>query len=323
MSFAISRLDLDGFDSLPAHTRRCVFWEVDPATLSAGGGPDYGDLGSFESEFDKEVWISGLLLDWGTCAQTAVESSTGSVVGSAFYAPPLRVPRSRLFPTSPVSADAILLTALRTEPGFDDARSVLLDAVVADLIRRGVRAIEAFGIVRGSGPADDASDGSDDGPRTASSPPAAGADDGSARLGDAVDQISDREFGDDPDFGSSTSFWSDEAIAEVTRDLLGSDIPDLCTLCMIDADFLKDSGFDLVASHPRFPRFRLELDSGLGWKSAVENALEKLVVMAAIDLAGRERTTPVPVASAHAHRCRATGFTADGVDSNPNHRSSD
>ncbi len=63
---------------------------------------------------------------------------------------------------------------------------------------------------------------------------------------------------------------------------------------MIDADFLKDSGFDLIASHPRFPRFRLELDEGLGWKHEVEHALEKLVVMAALDLAGRERTA-VPV----------------------------
>jgi hypothetical protein len=38
----------------------------------------------------------------------------------------------------------------------------------------------------------------------------------------------------------------------------------------------------------------LELDEGLGWKHEVEHALEKLVVMAALDLAGRERTA-VPV----------------------------
>jgi hypothetical protein len=42
---------------------------------------------------------------------------------------------------------------------------------------------------------------------------------------------------------------------------------------------------------------RLALDNDLGWKAGVESALEKLVVMAAIDVAGRERTA-VPVGSA-------------------------
>ena len=65
---------------------------------------------------------------------------------------------------------------------------------------------------------------------------------------------------------------------------------------MIDASFLKNSGFDVVSSHQRFPRFRLELDQGLGWKFEVESALEKLVVMAEIDLIGRQRTA-VPVGS--------------------------
>ena len=69
---------------------------------------------------------------------------------------------------------------------------------------------------------------------------------------------------------------------------------DLCTNCMNDASFLKDSGFDVVSSHQRFPRFRLELDEGLGWKVEVESALQKLVVMAEMDLAGRQRTA-VPV----------------------------
>ncbi|SKY14979.1 putative acetyltransferase [Mycobacteroides abscessus subsp. abscessus] len=72
---------------------------------------------------------------------------------------------------------------------------------------------------------------------------------------------------------------------------------------MIDAEVLKDSAFDVVASHVRFPRFRLELDEGLGWKVGVESALEKLVVMAAIDLVGRERLT-VPAGSRSGARNR-------------------
>jgi hypothetical protein len=47
--------------------------------------------------------------------------------------------------------------------------------------------------------------------------------------------------------------------------------------CIIAADFLKDAGFVVVAPHAYFPRLRLELDKGLGWKAEVEAALERLL----------------------------------------------
>ncbi|MGV9671568.1 MULTISPECIES: hypothetical protein [unclassified Gordonia (in: high G+C Gram-positive bacteria)] len=254
MEPVISRLNLESFESLPPHARRCVFWEVDPGTV---GGDDLdtvcvADTSTFESEFDKEAWISSVLLEWGACGQFATDPSTGVVVGTAFYAPPGRIPRSRLFPTSPVSADAVLLSSIHVEPGYEEVASPLLDAVVTDLIRRGVRAVEAFGLVRAGGSADDRDS--------------------------------------DPTGVRDISEWSDEEIVNVAREILDNPQPDLCTRCLIDAAFLKASGFDVVASHARFPRFRLELDEGLGWKSEVEGALEKLVVMAAIDLAGKTRT---------------------------------
>ncbi|MFW0793134.1 hypothetical protein AAFP30_04910 [Gordonia sp. CPCC 205515] len=263
MNLAVTRLDLESFESLPIHVRRCVFWEVEPNSMSRAVDAEiFGDLGAFESEFDKEAWISGLLLEWGTCGQMAIDGNTGNVVGSAVYAPPGRVPRSRMFPTSPVSADAVLVSSIRTEPGFGEAAPILLDGVLTDLVRRGVRAVEAFGIVRTPGEQQT----------------------GVAELG-ALESMSN-EMG----------FWADEAIVEITRSMRDNPQDDLCLECIIDADFLKDSGFDVVASHPRFPRFRLELDEGLGWKHEVEHALEKLVVMAAIDLAGREReAAAVPV----------------------------
>ncbi|GED96192.1 hypothetical protein [Gordonia crocea] len=211
MGIRLLPLDIGGFERLPRHVRECVFWEVDPSA------------GVRISEFDKEAWTSGLLLEWGTCAQLAENgpnvirrgeaASPGGrrVVGTAFYAPPLRVPRAAHFPTSPVSADAVLLTSLRVDAGFDEAKAILLDSVVADLVQRGVRAVEAFGLTGSAG----------------------------------VDE-------------------------------------DICPDCLIDAQFLADSGFELVAPHHRFPRYRLALDEGLGWKSAVEGALEKLVVEAAM-----------------------------------------
>jgi hypothetical protein len=46
---------------------------------------------------------------------------------------------------------------------------------------------------------------------------------------------------------------------------------------MIAADFLLDVGFTVVAPHRYFPRLRLELNQGLGWKAEVEAALERLL----------------------------------------------
>ncbi len=215
----------------------------------------------FESEFDKEAWISSVLLEWGACGQLATDPATGVIVGTAFYAPPGRVPRSRLFPTSPVSADALLLTSIQVEPGYEEVATPLLDAVLVDLMRRGVRAVEAFGLVRGGGP-----DGGGSGTARRNPTP------------DATPGMRD------------ISEWSDEEIVSVAREILDNPQPDLCTRCLLDAAFLKASGFDVIASHSRFPRLRLELDEGLGWKSEVEGALEKLVVMASIDMMGRERT---------------------------------
>ena len=57
--------------------------------------------------------------------------------------------------------------------------------------------------------------------------------------------------------------------------------------CIIDAEFLKDVGFVVVAPHPYFPRLRLELDKGLGWKAEVEAALERLLANAQLQAAGR------------------------------------
>jgi hypothetical protein len=72
----------------------------------------------------------------------------GKPVGSALYAPPRTVPRAQLLPTAPVGADAVLLTSLRLEPAGEEQNlgATLIQAVVADLVRRGVRALEAFGI---------------------------------------------------------------------------------------------------------------------------------------------------------------------------------
>ncbi len=98
-----------------------------------------------DSLFEKEAWLSAVLLQWGPCGQLAY--TDGTPAGYACYAPPSFVPGAGEFPTAPVSADAILLTVLRVLPGYAGAglARLLVESVAGDLSRRGVRALEAFG----------------------------------------------------------------------------------------------------------------------------------------------------------------------------------
>jgi hypothetical protein len=146
VSARITPLRLEAFEQLPKHARRCTFWEVDPATL---GNEDR----LADPEFEKEAWLSMVMLEWGSCGQVAMAAPSDSAeseptcLGYAFYAPPRAVPRAHRFPTAPVSADAVLLTSVHVEPGpaADELPYSLVARVVDELVRRGVRALEAFG----------------------------------------------------------------------------------------------------------------------------------------------------------------------------------
>lgn len=239
VSARIAPLRLEAFEQLPKHARRCVYWEVDPSTLETGAGTaPVRNAPLSDPEFEKEAWLSMVMLEWGACAQVAVRCRDGAdddavplrgdepCLGYAFYAPPTAVPRARHFPTGPVSADAVLLTSLGVEPGdgADALPRSLIAAVVGDLVRRGARALEAFG-------------------HTA-----------------AVAELAD------PDAVSPSL----RAVVEVLGD---------CAVdqCVLSTDMLQDAGFVVVAPHQYFPRLRLELEPGLGWKADVEAALERLL----------------------------------------------
>jgi GNAT superfamily N-acetyltransferase len=134
-------ITLDNLDELPAQCRHCVFWELDPVT-----GGQVEREGRVAAE--KETWVSATLLDWGSCGK--VVRVDGTPAGYVLYAPPARVPRSLTFPTSPVSPDAVLLMTARVCPEFAGVGlgRMMVQGVVKDLLRRGVRAVEAFGDAR-------------------------------------------------------------------------------------------------------------------------------------------------------------------------------
>jgi GNAT superfamily N-acetyltransferase len=129
---------LDNLDHLPKKCRRCVFWELAPHIRDQA--EDFG-----QTDLEKEAWVSSVLLEWGSCGRIVMAGDVPA--GYVLYAPPAAVPRAAAFPTSPVSADAVLLTALKVLPEFEGGGlgRVLVQAVAKDLMRRGVRAIEAFG----------------------------------------------------------------------------------------------------------------------------------------------------------------------------------
>ncbi len=226
MSARITPLRLEAFEQLPKHARQCVFWEVGPDAVGR-----YEHLA--DPEFEKEAWLSMVMLEWGSCGQIATAAGVPApdddtdppCLGYALYAPPHSVPRALRFPTGPVSADAVLLTSMGLEPGnSEDLSRSLVAQVVNDLVRRGVRALEAFG-------------------RTALSAELLDQPHTEPALLSAVESLGDCAFDQ----------------------------------CMIEADFLQKVGFTVVAPHGYFPRLRLELDKGLGWKAEVEEALERLL----------------------------------------------
>lgn len=135
----LAALTRDSLERLPAPCRSCTRWELD--AVSRARVEAQGDA---ESAAAKAAWLSATLLDWGSCGQ--VVRVDGEVVGYALYAPPAFLPGLAAYATAPVAPDAVALAALRVEPehaGRGLAR-MLVQGMAADLVRRGVRAVEAI-----------------------------------------------------------------------------------------------------------------------------------------------------------------------------------
>lgn len=139
-------LTLDNLKDLPKRCRSCVFWELDPVSGEAA-------VKAGTPAPEKEAWISAVLLDWGFCGRVVYVDEVP--VGFVLYAPPAYVPRSTAFPTSPVSSDAVQLMTAFIMQGYQGQGlgRVMVQTVAKDLLRRGFKAIEAFGDARWQAPA--------------------------------------------------------------------------------------------------------------------------------------------------------------------------
>lgn len=153
-------LTLETWPDLPERCRRCVRWELGEQGADALRGDD--------AAFEKEAWLSTLLLRWSAAGRVAYVD--GSPAGFVSVAPSAVVSRGAQLPTSPVSGDAALLLVARVAQrhrGTGVAR-MLVQGVAKDLTRQGYRAIEVFARRSGTedaagGPSDDRQDDRQDG----------------------------------------------------------------------------------------------------------------------------------------------------------------
>jgi GNAT superfamily N-acetyltransferase len=145
MARRLEPLTLANLGELPVPCRDCVFWQLDP--VSERRVHRNGDTG-----LEKEAWLSQLLLDWGTAGIVLYVDEEPA--GFAVYAPGTYLPRIQAFPTAPVSSDAVVLATGRILPRYLGLGlgKILVQAVAKDVLKRGFRAVEAFGDSRWDGP---------------------------------------------------------------------------------------------------------------------------------------------------------------------------
>lgn len=131
------RLTVDHLAAVDAHSRGCLFWQVDPVRR--------GRLSAEEAVDEKRDWLSEVLREWGACGHVLLDGDV--VAGHALYVPPAFAPGTSVLPTAPVSPDAVQLLSVWVDPAHRGGGlgRLLVRAAAKDLVDRGFVALEAFG----------------------------------------------------------------------------------------------------------------------------------------------------------------------------------
>ncbi|WP_185770572.1 hypothetical protein [Corynebacterium anserum] len=209
-----------------------VFWEL---PCDATNTPTISE----DPYFDKQIWIQRVLMQWGICGYTAYVG-TGDEGGrllpaaTVFFAPGSYFPGAMALPTHPVSPDAILISNVFVATPYMGLylEHQLIDTVLTEARRRGVKAIEAFARVE---------------------------------EGERNDVDIERQSPGDGANGAGEYLYQPEAYGgwkereqSYTGDLK-MDI--LSTAPLLSEDILESEGFQVVCEHPLYPRYRYELKS--------------------------------------------------------------
>jgi GNAT superfamily N-acetyltransferase len=138
MARRIVPVSVETLPDLPLPCSACAFWELGPASRFSTAEPP-------EVAVAKRTWVTATTSGWGSCGLIAYSDDVP--VGYLLYAPPAYVPRAAAFPTAPVGSDAVLLMTMRVveEHRGGGLGRVLVQSMAKDLVKRGVRAIEAYG----------------------------------------------------------------------------------------------------------------------------------------------------------------------------------
>ncbi|MBI8999820.1 hypothetical protein M0E87_03135 [Corynebacterium sp. CCM 9185] len=121
--------------------RASVFWELDPATAAEVTATGSANL-------EKEAWIHRVLVEQGGCGYNIGTVEETGAIASVLFCDPEEASGVVQLPTAPVSPDAMLLSSLFIDDRFGGTglEAVLVTAVILELTRRGVRAVEAFAV---------------------------------------------------------------------------------------------------------------------------------------------------------------------------------
>lgn len=140
MARRVVRLTPDHLDALPPEITSRLRWKVDAVTLARTPSEDRAD--------EVQAWVSEVLREWGSCGRVALWDD--EPVGAAVYVPPAFLPGLGEMPTAPPSPDAVVLSDLYVLPEARGAGvgRMLVQGAARDLLRREVRALEAFGELR-------------------------------------------------------------------------------------------------------------------------------------------------------------------------------
>lgn len=131
-------LDASVTEFMPGRCAACAFWESpEPLPLACGAVCDGERLRS---------WMRSIEEQWGSCGRVVVDD--GAPLGFVKYAPASAVPQAQNMPAGPPDPAAVLVCCMHIVP---EARQrglgkVLFQAALRDLVQRGERVVQAYGI---------------------------------------------------------------------------------------------------------------------------------------------------------------------------------
>lgn len=138
MARKIRPLTIERIADLPEPCTSCAMWET--------GGRARVACAPAAARDELAEWVSEVRSSWGDCGRIAYEN--GEPLGFVKYAPGRYFPQARTMPTGAPDDDAVLLACLHVDSDIRDAGlgRVLLQAALRDLVSRGERVVEAYGV---------------------------------------------------------------------------------------------------------------------------------------------------------------------------------